>query len=268
MTGFVRACRVALLLWVASVHAATAPPPPSDLQQKVGFDQKLGAQLPMDARFTDSSGRLGTLRQWFDGRPTVLAMGYFHCPNLCDAVLQGMAHAVSRSGLVPGKDVNVLFVSIDPREHPSDARHAETMLAHADADAAPTHWHFLLGDEEAIHALASASGYRYIYDARIDQYAHAAGIVVASAQGRVAQYLFGVRYPPRSLRLALVDASHGKVGSVVDQLVLLCCGYDPSTGRYSLLIGRVMRWLGVGFALLLGAWLGWRTWHGKREAAR
>jgi protein SCO1/2 len=231
--------------------SAGAPPPPRQLDQQVGFDQRLGAQLPMDARFTDRHGRRASLGQWMDGRPTVLAMGYFHCPNLCDAVLQGMAHAVAGSGLHPGRDVNVLFVSIDPRERPDDARHAEQMLARMNPQADPSRWHFLLGSEPAIHALAGASGYRYLYDARIDQYAHAAGIVVASAGGKVAQYLFGVRYPSRSLRLALVDASQGKVGNVVDQLVLLCCGYDPATGRYSLVIGRVMRWLGMGFALLL-----------------
>jgi len=267
------ACRrifTCLLAWLACAgvpaFAATAPPPPRDLQQKVGFDQRLGAQLPMTARFTDSHGREASLSEWMDGRPTVLAMGYFHCPNLCDAVMQGMAHAVAGSGLVPGKDVNVLFVSIDPRERPSDAREAETMVAHADAKAMPSRWHFLLGQPDAIHALAAASGYRYIYDKSIDQYAHAAGIVIASGQGKVAQYLFGVRYPPRSVRLALVDASHGQVGTVVDQLVLLCCGYDPSTGRYSLLIGKVMRWLGVGFALLLGLLLASRWRRSRRKA--
>jgi len=238
-------------LAMSAAASAGAPPPPQQLDQQVGFDQRLGAQLPMAAHFTDRHGRSASLGQWMDGRPTVLAMGYFHCPNLCDAVLQGMAHAVAGSGLQPGRDVNVLFVSIDPREQPADARHAEQMLARMNPQADPARWHFLLGSESAIHALAGASGYRYLYDARIDQYAHAAGIVVASAGGKVAQYLFGVRYPSRSLRLALVDASQGRVGNVVDQLVLLCCGYDPATGRYSLVIGRVMRWLGIGFALLL-----------------
>jgi protein SCO1/2 len=255
-------------LALSCTASAGAPPPPPKLDQQVGFDQRLGAQLPLAARFTDRHGRSASLGQWMDGRPTVLAMGYFHCPNLCDAVLQGMAHAVARSGLQPGRDVTVLFVSIDPRERPEDARHAEQMLARMNPQADASRWHFLLGSEDAIHALAGASGYRYLYDARIDQYAHAAGIVVASAGGKVAQYLFGVRYPSRSLRLALVDASQGRVGNVVDQLVLLCCGYDPATGRYSLVIGRVMRWLGCAFALGLIAALLLRRRRAERPEPR
>ncbi|HET6432787.1 SCO family protein [Dyella sp.] len=239
-------------LVTSAVAAGSAPVPPPDLTRKVGFDQRLGAPLPMQAMFTDSHGRSARLGEWIGGRPTVLAMGYFHCPNLCDAVLQGMAHAVRGTGLQPGRDMNVLFVSIDPREQRSDAVTSRRMLEKMSPEAQPGRWHFLRGQPAAIDALAAASGYRYLYDASIDQYAHAAGIVVSTGAGRVAQYFFGVRYPPRSLRLALVDASHGAVGNVVDQLVLLCCGYDPSTGRYSLLIGRVMRWLGVGFALALG----------------
>lgn len=246
--------RIALMLPLVAC-AVTAPPPPRDLQQQVGFDQRLGAQLPMNSLFVDSHGQGATLARWMDGRPTLVAMGYFHCPNLCDAVLQGMAHAVRGSGLQPGRDINVLFVSIDPRENVADARASQRMLEGMAPKADVEHWHFLRGKPDAIKALAAASGYRYIYDPRIDQYAHAAGIVVSTAAGRVSQYFFGVRYPPRSLRLALVGASHGRVGNVVDQLVLLCCGYDPSTGRYSLLIGRVMRWIGIGFAVLLGLFL-------------
>lgn len=259
------------LLWVLAVWCvlgtamAGAPPPPRDLDQRTGFDQQLGTTLPMNLPMRDSDGRDVTLAQIARGKPILLALGYYRCPNLCSVVLQGMARSVRQLPLQVGTDYQIVFLSIDPQEQPADARHSEHMLqkmpgAHADR------WHLLTAGKPSIDALAKAVGFRYFYDERNHQFAHAAGVVVLTGQGKVAQYLFGVTYPPQSLRLALVGASQGKLGSVIDQLVLLCCGYDPGTGRYSVLVGRVMQFLGIGFASLLLLGLG-LLWMRKREDA-
>lgn len=243
---------------VATVACATkAPPPPPDLTQRAGFDQHLGASLPMTARFRDANGQPVDLATLAQGKPLLLSLGYYRCPNLCDVVLHGMAHAMAGLDLKPGRDFSVAFVSIDPGETPADARHSQAMLARMNPKAGVPRWHFLTGDAASIHALAQSVGFRYFYDTRNQQYAHAAGLVVATPRGKVAQYFFGVSWPPASLRLALVSASRGQLGNLIDRLVLLCCGYDPTTGRYSLAIGRAMQALGAAFVLALGGWLWW-----------
>jgi protein SCO1/2 len=252
------------LLSMACVVRAHAPPPPANLDQRAGFDQRLGLQLPMEQVFRDANDRAVTLRQVADGKPLLLALGYYQCPNLCDVVLDGIAHSIARMPLQPGRDFQVVFVSIDPRETPAMAAHSQQLLSRMHPRANVPRWHLLTGDQASIHALAQAVGFRYFYDPRNRQYAHAAGLVAVTPQGKVAQYFFGVGYPPESVRLALVSASAGKLGNLVDQLVLLCCGYDPSTGRYSVLIGRVMQIGGCGFVLLLGGWL---LWIRRRAAA-
>ncbi|UGB38181.1 SCO family protein [Frateuria soli] len=245
------------ILWMPAVWATRAPPPPPDLAQRAGFDQRLGARVPLDARFLDADGKPTDLRALAHGKPLLLALGYYRCPNLCDVVLNGMAHSLDGLDLQPGRDFEVVFVSIDPSETPADARHTQAMLARSHPQADVPRWHFLSGDPAAIGALARAVGFRYFYDERLHQYAHAAGLVAITPGGKVAQYFFGVSWPPTSLRLALVDASHGGLGSMIDRLVLLCCGYDPTTGRYSLAIGRTMQVLGVAFVLALAGWLAW-----------
>jgi protein SCO1/2 len=260
-----RAIIAATCLWLTTTALAHAPMAPADLDQRAGFDQHLGAQVPMDLHFRESDGRSRSLRQVADGRPILLALGYYRCPNLCEAVLHGLAHAVAKLTLHPGQDFEVVFVSIDPRELPADAATSQRMLAREQPAAKVDRWHFMTGNETDVHSLARAIGFRYFLDPRNNQYAHAAGSVVLTAGGRVTQYMFGVDYPPRSLRLALVDASRGKLGGLVDQLVLLCCGYDPATGRYSLLVGRVMRFVGIGFAIVLCA-IVWRL-HRRRRTA-
>ncbi|MCX7513259.1 SCO family protein [Frateuria hangzhouensis] len=247
-----------MLLLVATVVSATqAPFPPPDLTQRAGFDQRLGASIPAHAGFRDVNGKPVDLHTLANGKPLLLALGYYRCPNLCDVVLKGMAHSLAGLDLRPGRDFEVAFVSIDPAETPADARHAQAMLARMQPKASVPRWHFLTGDQPSITALARAVGFRYFYDENLHQYAHAAGLVAITPDGKVAQYFFGVSWPPASLRLALVHASQGELGSVIDRLVLLCCGYDPSTGRYSLAIGRTMQVLGVAFVLALGGWLMW-----------
>lgn len=250
-------CASLLFLPVLPAYTTQAPPPPPDLDQRAGFDQHVGEDVPMQARFRDASGRVLDLRTLAGGKPLLLALGYYRCPNLCDVVLKGMAHALAGLDLKPGRDFGVAFVSIDPRETPADARQAQAVLARMNPRAQVPRWHFLTGEPNAIAPLARAVGFRYFYDPRMHQYAHAAGLIVVTPQGKVAQYFFGVSWPPSSLRLALVGASHGRLGNLIDQLALLCCGYDPTTGRYSLMIGRSMQVLGVAFVLALLAWLAW-----------
>lgn len=239
-----------LLAWAAL--ATDSPPPPPDLSQRVGFDQRIGATVPPSLEFRDVHGQAVSLRQLAKGKPLLLALGYYRCKNLCGVVLQGMAKSVAAISLRPGRDFAVAFVSIDPRETPADAAARQRMLVAMAPRANVADWHFLTGATASIQELAHAIGYRYFYDPRIDQFAHATGVVVLAGDGRVAQYLFGVQFPPRNLRLALVEASQGRLGNVIDQLVLFCCSYDPSTGRYSPLIGRIMQILGGCFVLLLG----------------
>ena len=247
------------LCWTFFVLAVPSSlPPPGDLDAKAGFDQRIGSQLPMETTVTQADGRTETLEQIADGKPLVLAFGYYRCPNLCDLTLHGMATAVARMSLRPHADYRVVFLSIDPGETPRDARDAQHMLASMAAHADVADWTFATAAPAAITAMTRATGFRYFLDPRNGQYAHPAGIVVLTPDGRVAHYFFGVGYDADALRLALVDASGGRLGSVIDRLVLLCCGYDPATGRYSLLISRIMMALGTTFvfALLAGwAWL-------------
>ena len=185
------------------------------------------------------------------GHPTLLMLGYFRCPHLCDVAERGVARAVGLSGLVPGRDVSVLFVSIDPRDTAGAAAAKQRMVMDDYGNAHVSGWHFLVGRAASIDALASSIGYHYFYDPRLDQYVHPAGLVIATTDGRVNQYLMGVSYVPQTLRLAVAAASDHHLGSVVDQLVLLCCGYDPATGRYTVTINRIMQGFGLGFVLLL-----------------
>ncbi|HZO23861.1 MAG TPA: SCO family protein [Steroidobacteraceae bacterium] len=246
-----------------SQGSQVALPPPKDLYRRAGVDQHLGVQVPLRLLFRDSDGRAITLQALTHGKPTLLALGYYRCPNLCDMTLHGMGRAAAAMPLRVGRDYQVAFVSIDPGETPRDAHATAAMLEHDVPAGQPDRWHLLTGTQSAIRGLSEATGFRSFRDDRIGQYAHAAGVVVLTGQGLIAQYFFGVSYSPRALRLALVNASGGHLGSILDQLVLLCCAYDPSTGRYSLLIGKIMQALGIVFVLGAGA-LWWTLHRGRR----
>jgi len=224
---------------------------PADLLQRAGFDQRLGARVPDGLQFQDVHARAVRLGDLYGGRPTVLVPGYFGCRTLCDVVRAGVAHAVGASGLTAGRDFNVVLISIDPRDTPGDAAAAQTGDAAADPHGQVGQWDYLTGTAAASEALARAIGFRYFFDTRNGQYVHAAGIVVLSPRGTVAQYLFGVQFAPQTLRLALIGAAHGAIGTLADRLLLLCCDYDPSSGRYSLVISRVLAVAGLATVLAL-----------------
>ncbi|HEY1899319.1 MAG TPA: SCO family protein [Steroidobacteraceae bacterium] len=240
-----------LLALSSCVVAHTLLRAPADLLGKVGFDQELGAQVPQQVVFRDTHGtslRLGAL---LANRPTLLVPAYYRCTNLCSVVRAGVASAVARSGLQPGRDFTVVLVSFDPRESPQDARAAQLVDSLGRPDADVTSFQYLTGPQSSITALMHSIGFRYLYDPRNHQFDHDAGIVLLTPEGQIAQYFFGVQFQPEALRLALVNASHARIGTLVDHFLLLCCDYDVSTGRYSLTIHHVMQALGIATALTL-----------------
>jgi protein SCO1/2 len=225
------------------------------LVREVGFDQNLGGALPLEARFRDETGREVRLGDYFDaGRPVLLAFVYYRCPMLCTLVADGVAASFKGIPFVPGRDFDVVFLSIDPEDDPERAAaKKQAALARYGAPETAAGWHFLSGDARAIAAATEAAGFRYVRDAASGEYAHAAGIVLATAEGRISRYLFGIDYAPRDLKLALVEASAGKVGGLVDRLLLLCYHYDAAMGRYTAVSLLALRLLaGATLAALAG----------------
>lgn len=228
---------------------STALPP--ELRE-VGFVQRLGDPIPLDLQFRDEENREVTLRRYFGKKPVVLALVYYQCPLLCTVVLNGLESSLRALELTVGQEFEVVTVSFDARERaPLAAAKKATILRSYARSGAGEGWHFLTGDQPSIDALTRAVGFRYVYDAKHDQFAHPAGIVVATPDGRIARYFYGADYPPRDLRLGLVEASEGKIGSPVDQFLLLCFHYDPQTGKYTAAIWKTMRLAGVGTVLVM-----------------
>jgi protein SCO1/2 len=235
--------------------AATASSMPPALRQ-IGFDQNLDQRLPLDAEFRDEAGRSVRLGDFFGSRPVVLAFVYYDCPMLCTQVLSAITSTLGVLALDAGRDFDVVFVSFDPREKPplAAAKKAE-YLERYKRPGSEGGWHFLTGDEPAIKRVTAAAGFRYVWDADTKQFAHPTGTIVVTPDGRVARYLFGIEYGPRDLRLALLEATQGKVGSVVDSLLLFCYHYDPMTGRYGFVIMRGLRIAAAATVLLLATFI-------------
>ncbi len=244
---------VAALLASAPLRAAT-PASQKKMLDGVGFDQNLGKQAPMDAVFRDSDGRAVRFGDLFRGKPVVLAFVYYKCPMLCTETLNGLVRALRALSFDAGLQFDVATVSIDPRETPAlaAAKKAPYVERYGRAGAARG-WSFLTGDSGSIRRLAGAAGFRYAYDAELDQYAHATGLIVLTPEGRISRYLYGVEYAAGDLRLALVEATAGTIGSPVDQLLLYCYHYDPLTGQYGLLVTRALRVAGALTVVLMAA---------------
>ncbi len=223
----------------------------------VGLDQKLGSQVPLDLMFTNEYGEKVPLRTYFNGKPVVLNLVYYTCPMLCGEVLNGLTGALQIMKFDIGREYNVVTVSIDPRDTSALAakKHATYVKRYA-RPGANEGWHFLTGQQEQIAALADSVGFRYKYDTEIKQYAHAAGIMILTPDGKVSQYFYGVEFSPKDIRLSLVEASQGKIGTVVDQLMLFCYHYDPATGKYGAAIMNILRLAALatifGLVLLVG----------------
>jgi protein SCO1/2 len=218
----------------------------TEVLKKVGIDQRLNSQLPLDARFRDEAGRDVRLGEYFrEGKPVVLTLVYYECPMLCNQVLNGTVGAFQALQFTPGKEFEVVTVSFDPREGPElAAKKKDTYLKRYRREGAAEGWHFLTGDKEAIDALAQSVGFRYVWDEQSQQFAHASAIMVATPGGRLSHYFYGIEYSPKDLRLALVESSEGKIGSPVDALILYCYHYDPATGKFAPVMA-VLRAAGV-----------------------
>ena len=241
------------LLMALQVHAQSYT---EGLQQRIGIDQKLGDQLPLDLRFVDSEGNTVHLRDFFGEKPIVLSLVYFDCPMLCTQVINSLLRAMNVLSFGAGTEFDVLTISIDPGETPelAKAKKIEYLKNYRGREGS-TGWHFLTGDQQQIEQLAAAVGFRYEYDEPTDQYIHASGIMVLTPDGKLARYFYGIDYPPRDLRWGLVEAADGAIGNPVDQLLLLCYSYDPMTGKYGVYIRNSLRIGGLATILALGSFI-------------
>jgi len=236
--------------------------------REVGIDQHLNEQLPLDLSFQDEHGQTVKLAQYFGKKPVVLALVYYNCPMLCTQILNGMVGAFKVMSFTPGTEFEVVTVSFDPREGPALAASKKNVyvnyLPQAKRASAMNGWHFLTGDEQSIKRLAASVGFRYYWDASTNQFAHASGIMLATPEGKLSQYYYGIEYSARDLRLGLVEASANKIGSPVDQLLLFCYHYDPATGKYAV----VMKTVRIGGVVTIIAIIGMFFLMHRRNVAQ
>lgn len=241
------------LLVVSGFAQANSPYSPSrSVSSQIYIEQKLDAQIPLELQFRDESGRTVSLRELYRGKPVILALIYYKCPVLCNRVMNGLLAAMKVLKFDAGKEYDIVFVGIDPRETPIiAAKKKESYIVSYDREGAASGWHFLTGEEDQIQQLAKAVGFGYTFDEKMDQYAHPACVIVTTPTGRVSKYFYGIEYSARDLRLALVEASEGKIGTLVDAATLYCFAYDPTTGKYGLVIMRVLQVGGILTILIL-----------------
>ncbi len=228
--------------------------------KKAGISQNLGNQLPLNDHFLDSSGADRPLGAYFEHRPVVMALVYYKCKMLCPQVLSGLSRTLRQVGFTPGKDYDIVVTSIDPADTPADgAAEKVRFLDSLGTPAAGESVHFLTGQQASITDLASATGFNYVRvpgpDGKMDQFAHSSVIMIATPDGRMSKYLFGIDYQPRDVRLAVIQASNHHIGSLSDLVLLYCCNYSPSAGKYTVSILRVMGLAAMGSLFMLVALL-------------
>ncbi len=245
---------------------AAGEPVPAALQ--VGFDQKLGGQVPLDLDLRDEEGKAVRLGDLFGGRPVILSLAYYDCPMLCGLSLQGIASSLKTLAFDAGREFEVITVSFDPKDTPERARARRTQSL--DQYGRPSNaagWRFLTGDPRSIRLLTEAVGFRYAWDEELKQFAHPTGIVVLTPAGKIARYFFGVEYAPKDLRLGLIEAADNRIGTLADKLLLLCYSYDPKTGRYSGLAIGLVRGAGLLTLLVLATGIGVALRRERRRPA-
>jgi protein SCO1/2 len=222
----------------------------------VGIMQNLNARIPPDIEFRDEAGKSVRMGDFFGRKPIVLSLVYFDCPALCTEVLNGELRTVKAISLDLGKDFEAVTVSFEAKDTPELAEaKRDVYLGQYDRPGATGHWHFLTGEQPSIDALTNVAGFRYAYDSSVRQYAHAAAILIVTPDGRIDRYFYGVQYPARDVRLGLVEASEGKIGTLTDQALLYCYQYDPMTGKYGMVVMNVLRAAGGLTVLLLGLFI-------------
>jgi protein SCO1/2 len=246
---------------------ATDPPGLPGKLRGIGIEQRLGEPIPADVPFTDESGNTVTLAGVSHGRPVVLAMVYYNCTMLCNQILNGVVRGLRPLSLQPGKDFEVVAISIDPTEGPDVAAGKREHYVHAySRTAGVAGWHFLTGSEGSIHAVADAVGFHYRYDPSTKFFLHASGVMVLTPEHRVARYFYGVEYEPKDLKLGLIEASGNRIGSKVDQILLFCYHYDPTQAKYSAAVLNLLQAAAAGtlFAGVVALAFLWRNdiWKG------
>jgi protein SCO1/2 len=261
---------IMVIITVVSTSSALAQKSTSDREKAllagVGFDQNLDQQIPLNLEFKDETGQVVHLSQYFNDKPVILVMAYYECPMLCTLVLNGLLNGLKKLDLTIGKDFNVITVSINPLETPAmAAKKRDSYLTFYGRDEAKIGWHFLTGQNSSIKPLTEAIGFHYVYDDRSGEYAHPSGIIVATPTGKISRYFYGVDFPTTDLRLGLVEASANKIGSVVDQILLMCYHYNPDSGRYSLVITNVLQLMGLVTIVSLSLPIGIMLMREKRS---
>jgi protein SCO1/2 len=241
---------------------------PAELED-VGVEEHLDASLPLELEFVDEEGKTVQLGDYFDGeRPVILTLNYYRCPMLCGLQLNGVVDGLESMDWTPGVEFEMVTVSINPLETPELAKaKKENYLKRYQRPAAARGWHFLTGQQENIERLAETVGFGYRYDPEVGQYAHAAVIFICTPDGRVARYLYGIEYPARRLKLALMEASEGEIGGALDQLIMYCYHYDPTSRRYAPVAMNIMRVGGGATAVMLALTLGgfWIREHRQKK---
>jgi protein SCO1 len=257
------------MLWLMMILGATASAqtlsngmmgPPSNTRpphlENVGIDQHLDTPIPPNLTFTDDNGRSVMLGDYFGNKPLILNLVYYNCTMLCGEELAGLTRAMKLIKFDLGKEFEIVTVSFDPRETPAiAAAKKKDFIQRYGRPGAADGWHFLTGSADSINALANAVGFKYQYDSKTNQYAHATAIVILTPQGRISRYLYGIDFPPKDLRLGLVEASHEKIGNPVDQVLLYCYHYDPASGKYGAVISNILKLGGAVTIVLLGGLL-------------
>jgi protein SCO1 len=225
--------------------------------KEVGIEQKLGQQIPMDVEFKDEEGRIISLENYFNkNKPVILALVYYECPMLCNEVLNGLTGSLKGISLNAGKDFEVVAISFNAKEFdvPELAKNKKaSYVKRYDRAGTEQGWHFLTGTQDSIDKITDAIGFKYRWDEKTQQFAHVGGITILTPDGKISKYFYGIDYAPLDLKLALLEASEGKVGSFADQLLLYCYHYDPATGTYGFAILRAIRVAGVLTLLAIGA---------------
>jgi protein SCO1/2 len=229
----------------------------------VTFAQRLNQQMPLDTQLKDEAGRTVTLGDYFGQKPVVLAFVYYQCPMLCPMTLNGISSVLKALPFTPGKEFEIVIISFDPRDTPATANaKKQAHLAHWKAANTAAGWHFLTADEPALQRVTAAAGFTYQWDETTGQFAHVSGLLTLTPDGRLARYFYGVEYSPKELRLALVESGQGRIGSKVDELLLYCFNYDPTTGRYGWAVINLIRFGGL---LTVAAVIGFIVTMRRRE---
>jgi protein SCO1 len=237
---------------VMSPPANTRPP----RLENVGIEQHLDAQVPPDLTFRDETGETVKLGDYFGRKPLILNLVYYNCTMLCGEALAGLSSAMRLVKFDVGNEFDVVTVSFDPRETPemADAKKKDYVGRYGRPNAAAG-WHFLTGQPDSINALTKVVGFQYQYDPKSNQYAHATAIMVLTPQGRISRYFYGVDFPPKDLRMGLVEASQGKIGNAVDAVLLYCYHYNPETGKYGAMVANILRLAAAATVLIVGIFL-------------